>query len=129
MESLVLIKVKHTNQIFGGYSSIGFNSIGDNVPSLNGFNNSKYYYSSDNFIFSFKNDKDTQNMKISRVRNYDKAIYDYHGTGFGFGFDSLFMYHNQCLYAKNYSRSYENNLNTDLIYEIEEIETFIVTKQ
>ncbi|PKC66716.1 BTB-domain-containing protein [Rhizophagus irregularis] len=129
MESLVLIKVKHTNKIFGGYSSIGFNSIGNNVPSLNGFDNTKYYYSSDNFIFSFENDDDTQNMKISRVRNYNKAIYDYYGTGFDFGFDSLFMYHNQCLYAKNDSKIYEDNLNTNSVYEIEEIETFIVTKQ
>ncbi|RGB41558.1 hypothetical protein C1646_751982 [Rhizophagus diaphanus] len=118
VESLVLIKVKQTNKIFGGYSDIGFNLIGvNNIMS-------KYYYSSNNFIFSFENDENNQNMKLSRVINYDKAIYDYYGTGFDFGFNSLFMYKNQ-LYANNDNNNYENNLNTNEIYDIEEIETFI----
>ncbi|CAB4446057.1 unnamed protein product [Rhizophagus irregularis] len=67
-------------------------------------------------------------MKLSRVINYDKAIYDFHGTGFDFGFNSLFMYKDQ-LYANNDNNNYENNLNTKEIYDIEEIETFIVIKK
>ncbi|CAB4446053.1 unnamed protein product [Rhizophagus irregularis] len=130
VESLVLIKTKQTNKIFGGYSSIGFHSIGENVPNFDGFDNSKYYYSSDNFIFSFESSKDTENMKLSRVINYDKAIYDYDETGFDFGFDSLFMapLNGYKLYANNNSHNYGNNLNTEEIYGIEEIETFIITK-
>ncbi|RGB31949.1 hypothetical protein C1646_816955 [Rhizophagus diaphanus] len=128
VESLVLVKVKRINKIFGGYSSIGFNSIGDSLLRIyNG--NLRFYHSSDNFVFSFENDEDTQNMKISRVINHNKAIYDYHTTGFDFGFNSLFMYHDQCLYANNDDYNYESNLNTNVIHDIEEIETFIVTKQ
>jgi hypothetical protein len=127
VESLVLVKVKQTNKIFGGYSSIGFNSIEDSLLRI--YNNSqRYYYSSDNFIFSFENDEDTQDMKISRVTNYDKAIYDHHSIGFDFGFNSLHMI-NSRLYANNDVHNYEDNLNTSVSYDIEEIETFIVTKQ
>jgi hypothetical protein len=127
VESLVLIKVKQTNKIFGGYSSIGFNKIGDSLLRID-YNNLPFYYSSDNFIFSFENDEDTQNMKISRVINYDKAIYDYHGTGFDFGFNSLYINDYQRLKAHNSDRNYENNLNTNEVYNIEEIETFVIIK-
>ncbi|PKC72794.1 BTB-domain-containing protein [Rhizophagus irregularis] len=127
VESLVLIKVKQTNKIFGGYSSIGFNKIGDSLLRID-YNNLPFYYSSDNFIFSFENDEDTQNMKISRVINYDKAIYDYHGTGFDFGFNSLYINDYQWLKAHNSDRNYENNLNTNEVYNIEEIETFVIIK-
>jgi hypothetical protein len=127
VESLVLIKVKQTNQIFGGYSSIGFHSIGDNVPSIPDYYNSKFYYSSDNFIFLFENDEDTQNMKISRVINYGEAIYDDLENGFDFGHNSLFMYKDQYLCVNNNNPNYENNLvNTKVIYDIKEIEAFIV---
>ena len=133
VESLVLIKVKQSDKIFGGYSSIGFNSIGNNLLRDHDLRDDeysyRYYYSSDNFIFSFENSEDTQNMKISRVLNYDKAIYDYISTGFDFGFDSLFMYSDKCLYANNIDHNYENNLTTGSVYDIEEIETFIITKQ
>jgi hypothetical protein len=123
VESLVLIKVKYPSKIFGGYSSIGFNSIGDNL-----LRDRQFYYSSDNFIFSFESSENTQGMRISRVKNYDKAIYDYHNTGFDFGYDSLFMSENFCI-ANNRSCNYEFSLNTGKIYSIEEIETFILTKQ
>jgi hypothetical protein len=120
--SLVLIKVKNTNKIFGGYSSIGFSSLGNGYIVDDGF---RQYKSSDNFIFSFENNRDTQNMKISRVVNKHCAILDYHDFGFNFGQGSLCMLDNS-LYANNYNEYYENNLNTDMIYIIEEIETFII---
>ncbi|GBC40176.2 hypothetical protein GLOIN_2v1834833 [Rhizophagus irregularis DAOM 181602=DAOM 197198] len=123
--SLVLIRVQPSGKIFGGYSSIGLSSIGDNYSiGEYGF---KFYEASDNFIFSFENSKDTQNMKISRVVNHSKAILDY-TAGFNFGRSSLCM-SDQNLYLSNYYGNYENNLNTNTIYNIEEIETFIVSKQ
>ncbi|GBC02517.1 hypothetical protein RclHR1_04660010 [Rhizophagus clarus] len=129
MEGLVLIKVKGSNKIFGGYSSVGFHSIGNKVPSLNLYGTaSSYYYSSDNFIFSFENSEDTQNMKISRVLKYHRAIYDYNGTGFDFGFNSLYMSNDLTLKASNDGQTYEDNLNTNIVYDIKEIETFIITK-
>jgi hypothetical protein len=130
VESLVLIKVKQINKIFGGYSSIGFNSIGDSLLHVYDYSQ-RFYYSSDNFIFSFENEEDTQNMKISRVVNYNRAIYDYYTTGFDFGFNSLFMapLDGYKLYANNGNHNYEDNLNTNEIYDIEEIETFTIIKQ
>ncbi|GBC02520.1 hypothetical protein RclHR1_04660013 [Rhizophagus clarus] len=128
VKCLVIIKIKDSNKILGGYSSIGFHSIGNDVLSININDILDYYYSSDNFIFSFNNNEDTQNMKISHVKNYNKAILDYPNTGFNFGHDSLFMSENYCI-ANNRSCNYESNLNTGLIYCIEEIETFILTKQ
>jgi hypothetical protein len=113
--SLVLIKVQQLNKIFGGYSSIGFDSIGG--------------FSSDNFIFSFENGEDIKNMKISRVKNYYEAIYC-GASGFNFGHGSLYM-NNQKLYANNRG-NYELYLNIDNRYNyfnIKEIETFSVIKR
>ncbi|CAB4385826.1 unnamed protein product [Rhizophagus irregularis] len=120
LERLVLIKVKQSGKIFGGYSSIGFNSIGDGFRDLQ-----QFYNSSDNFIFSFENSEDTQNMKISRVKDHNKAICC-DGTGFKFGLDSLFMYEDQYICARNRSHAYEDNLNTNEIFKIEEIEVYSI---
>ncbi|GBB94411.1 hypothetical protein RclHR1_02350010 [Rhizophagus clarus] len=118
VESLVLIKVKNSNKIFGGYSSIGFHSMGYSFLRIH----NSFQYSSDNFIFSFENDEDTQNMEISR----GKAIYDISGIKFDFGFDSFFVSENGLGLCVT---SYEPNFNSFEIYDIEEIETFIITKQ
>ncbi|POG77035.1 hypothetical protein GLOIN_2v1474148 [Rhizophagus irregularis DAOM 181602=DAOM 197198] len=83
VKSLVLIKVNYSKKIIGGYSSIGFNSIEDSLLRIYE-DNHRFYHSSNNFIFSLENDEDTQNMKISRVINYDKAIYDQPHNGFNF---------------------------------------------
>ncbi|PKY30573.1 hypothetical protein RhiirB3_447728 [Rhizophagus irregularis] len=122
--SLVLIKVKNISKIFGGYSSIGFNSSGDDFINDNGF---KFYNSSDNFIFSFEDGEDTQNMKISRVINSSHAILDYYHNGFNFGQGSLSMSY-EGLHVNNTCSNYENNLNTLTVYTIEEIETFTVNR-
>jgi hypothetical protein len=63
-------------------------------------------------------------MKISRVVNNFKAILKYIGTGFNFGWDSLYM-KVQNLYIYN---DYENNLQLEgNTFIIEEIGAFIVT--
>ncbi|CAB4431957.1 unnamed protein product [Rhizophagus irregularis] len=122
-----IYRVNYSNKIFGGYSSIGFNSIEDSLLRIYN-DNHRFYHSSNNFIFSFENDKDTQHMKISRVINYDKAIYDQSHNGFNFGYNAFFMTENHCI-INNYSCNYENNIRTDTIYSIEEIETFIITEK
>jgi hypothetical protein len=124
--SLVLIKVKNSEKIFGGYSSIGFNTISNDLLHFSYSDNFLFYYSSDNFIFSFENSEDTSNMKMSRVTNYSKAILDYDHSGFNFGRGSLFM-KEQKLYVNNCYENYENNLKIFDWFNIEEIETFIVT--
>jgi hypothetical protein len=122
--SLVLIKTKQSDKIFGGYSSIGLNSLGDNYIIEN---NLRYYSSSDNFIFSFENSSDTQCMRIGRVVNKSKAILVRNDHGFNFGQGSLCVV-NHNLYLNNFSNNYNNILSKEIIYSIEEIETFIVDK-
>jgi hypothetical protein len=122
--SLILIKVKRSNKIFGGYSSIGLNSLGDNCLLEYNF---RFHYSSDNFIFSFENNEDIQNMKIGYVTNNSKAIMDYANHGFNFGWGSFCMIDQtfQVNSWDNYeSISHGRNINDS----IEEIEAFIVTK-
>jgi len=120
--SLVLVKVKYSPKIFGGYSPIGlnFNPIAiDNQKTY-------YHYTKDSFIFSFEG---IQDMKISWVTNYDRAILEYYSTnGFNFGQSALCM-QGQNLYVNNNSRNYENNLKTSSVFIIEKIETFIVVKK
>ncbi|EXX57868.1 hypothetical protein GLOIN_2v1487826 [Rhizophagus irregularis DAOM 181602=DAOM 197198] len=128
--SLILIKVNQSNKIFGGFSSIGFNSIGNDLLQFdfNGYNSLSFYYSLDNFIFSFENNEDIQNMKISRVIDYSKAILNHYTFGFNFGRGSLYM-KNQYLFINSECDNYEKNLNINDNFIIEEIETYIVVKQ
>ncbi|GBC46090.2 hypothetical protein GLOIN_2v1478609 [Rhizophagus irregularis DAOM 181602=DAOM 197198] len=123
VKSLVLIKVKDSNKVFGGYSSIGFCSLGDDYIFKDGY---RFYNSSDNFIFSFEDSEDTQHMKISRVVDKSQAILDSDYNGFNFGWGSLSM-GNVILHANNNSNNYENNLKTDTVYIIEEIESFNIS--
>ncbi|GBB95517.1 hypothetical protein RclHR1_25510001 [Rhizophagus clarus] len=128
--SLVLIKVNQINKIFGGYSSIGFNSIKNDLLlfDYDGYTSLSFYYSSDNFIFSFENNEDIQNMKICRVIDYPKAILNHYTYGFNFGHGSLYM-KNRSLYVNNECDNYEKNLNMNNNFIIEEIESYIVVKQ
>ncbi|CAB5329773.1 unnamed protein product [Rhizophagus irregularis] len=128
--SLVLIKVKDTNKVFGGYSSIGFCSLGNDFTLINNddYHDFRFYNSSDNFIFSFENSEDTRHMKISRVVNKSQAILDIDRSGFNFGWGSLSM-NNINLHANNHSNNYENNLKTDTVYTIKEIEIFNISNQ
>ncbi|EXX64220.1 hypothetical protein GLOIN_2v1843016 [Rhizophagus irregularis DAOM 181602=DAOM 197198] len=125
MANLVLIKVKQSNKIFGGYSPIGFSSLGESEEGYFVENNGRFYNSSNNFIFSFEHNSDNKYMKISRVVNSNKAIFDNRHCGFDFGMGSLCM-SGYTLYVNNYNENYENNLNIRAIYTIAEIETFNV---
>ncbi|CAB4433081.1 unnamed protein product [Rhizophagus irregularis] len=122
--SLVLIKVKDTNKVFGGYSSIGFCSLGNDF-TVNG-NGFRFHNSSNNFIFSFENSEDTQHMKISRVVNQSQAILDSDYNAFNFGLGSLAV-NDVSLHANNNSNNYENNIKTDTVYNIEEIESYNIS--
>ncbi|CAI2166151.1 17304_t:CDS:2 [Funneliformis geosporum] len=89
--TLVLVKCQGSQKIFGGYSPIEFYNYnyGD-----------RYVHSTDSFIFSFENNEDTQNMKLSRK-----------------------------LYVANKEGYYEDNLKDDSTYTIEEFEAFRIIKQ
>jgi hypothetical protein len=123
--SLVLIKAQQSKKIFGGYSSIGLSSLGDDCL-IEG--NIRYCYSLDNFIFSFENSEDIQNMKIGRVINYFKAMLEYSDHGFNFGWGSFGM--TDQTFQVNNRYNYENILDDiEISGTIEEIETFIITQQ
>jgi hypothetical protein len=137
LKSLVLIKIHESDKIFGGYSSIGFDfnqHYSSNSDSYTGFDitrfsehyssySNRYTYSLDNFIFSFEND---YNCKKSCVLNPYRAMCSSHNTGFNFG-ETLYMV-DQVLYVSGGSYNYESNLCTESqTYNIEEIETYIVT--
>ncbi|GBC01614.1 hypothetical protein RclHR1_04260014 [Rhizophagus clarus] len=125
LASLVLVKGKKSNKIFGGYSSIGFNKLGDQCLIEN---NIRYYHSTDNFIFSFENSEDAQNMKIGRVINKQKAILEYFNNGFNFGWGSFCMYSHQNFQVNN--RDFYEEISPYYIYDtISEIETFIIIKR
>ncbi|PKY40384.1 hypothetical protein RhiirA4_453751 [Rhizophagus irregularis] len=64
---LILIKLKHSEEIFGGYNSIGW-------PKC--ISRNKYLFSTESFIFLFEDKNDTQNMVINRVAVPSRAIYD-----------------------------------------------------
>ncbi|RGB41559.1 hypothetical protein C1646_793802 [Rhizophagus diaphanus] len=106
-KTLVLIKVKQSNKIFGGYNSDGCSST----------KNSSMFYGNyyGNFIFSFENNEDTRYIKFSRNLNSSKTIYDGDITGFNFCWDALFgQEQDLCI----------NNFYLDNV--IEEIETFTI---
>jgi len=54
---VILIKVQ-SKKIYGGYNPIGYTS-----------RKGKWLISSDNFIFSFENNRDAHNAEISRLIN------------------------------------------------------------
>ncbi|CAG8467663.1 2486_t:CDS:2 [Funneliformis mosseae] len=110
-------------KIFGGYSPIRFynHDFGE-----------CFARSADCFIFSFENDVDTQNMKLSRVTSqyFNNAIYEYNSYnntyGFNFGGGDLYTKNNYLYVGK--SGFYEHNLiENNNPYKIEEIEAFSIT--
>jgi hypothetical protein len=104
---LILIKIKHSEKIFGGYNPIGWND-------WNGNRNRKRYYNqylptTESFIFSFENN---ENMKISRVINSTYAIYNYHGNGINFGGGDLALENDRL--SLSYTGNYENLSNSNM---------------
>ncbi|RHZ81827.1 hypothetical protein Glove_117g239 [Diversispora epigaea] len=76
---VVVVKVKDTDEILGGYNPNGWNS---NFMS-------QYSTSNDSFIFSLKNGNIKNNI-LSRVKNASNAIYNYY-NGPNFGGNDFYM--------------------------------------
>jgi hypothetical protein len=102
------------NKNLWGYNPLKF--MGDSV---------QWHDTSESFIFSFENDNDTSNMKISRVVNVNHAMWEHHGNGFNFG--SAFYMIGRNVYISNDSDNYGTNV-IDSIHNYsfspEEIEIF-----
>jgi hypothetical protein len=141
---LILIKIKYSEKIFGGYNPIGWNNnYSDYHDPYQYLSYSKrrnqYLPTTKSFIFSFENNEDIKNMKISRVVNSTYAIYNY-GNGIDFGGgdlvlenDRLFLsytgYYENLIRNSNMNKLYNGYIrNTSNQYEVEEIEAFSVKK-
>ncbi|RHZ75148.1 hypothetical protein Glove_217g248 [Diversispora epigaea] len=81
---LVVVKVKDTDEILGGYNPIGWDS------NLYG----QYSTTNDSFIFSLKNGN-IENHILSHAINASKAIYSSRHCGPNFGCNDFYMYYNQ----------------------------------
>ncbi len=117
---VVLIKLR-SKKIYGGYNPIGYAA-----------RKSEWLTSSNSFIFSFENGQDIHNMKIGRVINESRAIYECcNWNFFNFG-NHLYLGNNQNLYLNNYE-NYHNIINIDynqrFCLPVEEIEVFSVVKK
>ncbi len=115
---VILIRVP-SKKIYGGYNPIGYASRKEGWLS-----------SSDSFIFSFENDQDIYNMKIGRVINTNRSVWeDYNVFFFNFGGHLHISMQSLNLILKNFG-NYNNIFNN--VYcknAIEEIEAFSVVKK
>jgi len=91
-----LVKPRSTTKIYGGYNPLNF------IHS-----DGQWYGTSESFIFSFEDNNDTTNMKISRVVNTSKAMWEHYDNGFNFG--STFCLVDKTIYFQ-YTRYYDENV-------------------
>jgi hypothetical protein len=115
---LVLVKHPNSAKIYGGYNPLYFTN-----------SNVQYYNTTESFMFSFENNEDIQNMKISRVNN-SYTIHENYNDGFNF-LNTLYM-NGQEIYFNNYGY-YDGNIGDVLSpylgtnFVPEEIEVFKIT--
>jgi hypothetical protein len=131
---LILIKTKFSGKIFGGYNPIGWR---DKIGFF--FRNYKQYLSTtESFIFSFKNEEDNRDMKISRVIKSAYAICDHSGmNGVNFGGGDLVLENDyltlwrsgnyENLRRKEFEFLSDNSYKNE--YGVEEIEAFSVVEK
>jgi hypothetical protein len=119
--TITIIKVKDSNEILGGYNPIAWNYSG-----------SKYGYTKNSFIFSFKNGEDIEDYILSRVKGTIFAIYNDINFGPTFGFNDLKL-------SGEESKNFYYNMSDCSVYEkqireisdafsVEEYEIFQIIK-
>ncbi|GES83748.1 carbohydrate-binding module family 13 protein [Rhizophagus clarus] len=117
--TVIIIKVKDSDEILGGYNPIKWNSVGFGTT-----NNS--------FIFSFMNNKNIEDSLLSRVKDKEHAI-NYREKLGSFGESDLILYGNYSIFEKfwSYSKgscekiSYEKPIRkTKDTFDIERYEVF-----
>ncbi|RHZ76237.1 hypothetical protein Glove_199g12 [Diversispora epigaea] len=138
--TVVIIKVKGTDEILGGYNPLAWDITNKTIYDW-GAPNYNWKKTNDSFIFSLKNG-DVQNSILSRVKVYERAIYNvnikdwhkYHGPHFGYdlymyGPSSNFILDDTCI-CNNNCRYYEKPLRTAPInFSIVDYEVFKVIKK
>ncbi|PKY62670.1 hypothetical protein RhiirA4_489570, partial [Rhizophagus irregularis] len=114
---VVLIRVQ-SKKIYGGYNPIGYAGRHD-----------QWLSSTESFVFSFENDQDIHNMKISRVTNSSRSVYDNYNFSCFFSFGNILYINRQQLHVGVYKINYENIFGESNKHIIEEIEVFSVVKK
>ncbi|CAB4410443.1 unnamed protein product [Rhizophagus irregularis] len=119
VENLILIKTVESDKIFAGYRSAGFKST-VKIKSICAYDDYRNYSPCD-FVFSFKNDEDTQNMKIKLADTYFDD-----GSKYLYG-SSLYII-SEDLYELDPSNMREPEPGVCTIEKIEKVETYVVVK-
>ncbi|CAG8765076.1 33996_t:CDS:2 [Gigaspora margarita] len=109
--TIIVIKIKNSNRIIGGYNPIEWDS------------SEGYLSSRESFIFSFDNNKNMTNCILSRVKNPDCAIFNSDTNYIGFGSD-LEWFGGICE-QYNYQRKILNQVD----FAMENYEVFQVKKR
>ncbi|RIB22131.1 hypothetical protein C2G38_1028693 [Gigaspora rosea] len=126
---VVIIKVKGTNEILGGYNPVGWDKQWDDLPATKSCN--------DSFIFSLQNGT-VQNSILSRVTNPQNAIYCYwtHGPIFGcrpciFVMCDNFNQNNTCFLQNSwdYEKSIRTYTGDTSYFSAEEYEIFQISRK
>ncbi|RIA83940.1 hypothetical protein C1645_742705 [Glomus cerebriforme] len=118
---LILVKCQNSRKIFGGYTPIGFYDYSSQYDDDYEYSIDDelylYIYCNDSFIFSFEENDDVQNMKLSRVTSYMNAIHNNYNIGVEYNCNYGFGFGTDLEMRESYGK-----------YKIEEIEAFRVTK-
>ncbi|CAG8448214.1 4515_t:CDS:2 [Funneliformis mosseae] len=101
-------RIDSSSKILGAFNPIGFedNDIG------------QWYNTPHSFYFSFDNEFDLQNMRISCVKT-SCAFHEYRNCGLNFGNSFRVVYQ---ILKIHKTKHYENDLNSTGIYQIKEME-------
>jgi hypothetical protein len=117
--TVVIVKVKGSDKILGGYNPIEWKSAG-------GYSNAK-----DSFIFSFKNSDSIEDHILSRVKNENNAIWNGPNYGPYFGNSDLVLCGNNS-YDGSYciKYTYEKDIReTGVVFSVEEYEVFQICNE
>ncbi|GBB92192.1 hypothetical protein RclHR1_01980017 [Rhizophagus clarus] len=111
--TIVIIKLKNSNKIIGGYNPIRWSESGS------------YLSSNQSFIFSFySNTLDSSTNILSRVKDSFYAILDDNNRGQGFGFGDLYIFLKSCKLKHYTTRIHDSDT-----FEIDDYEVFQVLKK
>ncbi|RGB27482.1 hypothetical protein C1646_769046 [Rhizophagus diaphanus] len=121
--TISIIKVKDSNEILGGYNPLTWDSYEDDYT---------YGFTTNSFIFSFKNKENIENYVLSRVKHGSPhAIYNHTDFGPSFGRGDLFVrgkhcYDHSCCSSFDYDKSIRE---TKDHFSVEEYEIFEILKE
>ncbi|RIA96973.1 hypothetical protein C1645_871661 [Glomus cerebriforme] len=109
--TLVIIKIKNSNDIIGGYNPFSWSSSGN------------WKVTDKSFIFSFRNGF-FRNDILSRVRDQNTAIHDNLNHNVGFGYRDLLWFNGECVCS-----SYNRKIIESDGFDLEDFEVFQVVRK